>query len=313
MLFLPHTRAGNTPAVILGILLASIISNGTADAAIIASDSFLTGGTGNYLAGNINGQGTTGGTTGYFTGSASGSSAPNWTSGSSIISVSSGGLSHPLVANAPSSNDGKAITAGNANTRIQYRDFLTTTPVVSSNYYFSALLRETANSYTGTSYVGISGSRATGGNAAIPNTGFQIGFQNGALSLFYKAGSTDTTFTVKNLVAVPTVNETYMATLHYDVTAGTITPMIYNSLGILVNNPTLDTVTAVVAAADMGAFYFHLTSDFNGTTPAGFSYDELRFGTTLEDVMIPEPSAAVAILAGLPLMLTIRRRKSGRS
>lgn len=282
-----------------------------ADAAIIASDSALTGGVGNYTAGNINGQTSTGGTTGYFTGAAGGNPAPGWTAGTGIFSATTGGIVHPLTANPPAVDDGRFTSAGNANTRTQYRDFATTTPVASNNYYFSALLRESAVVYTGTSFVGIAASRPTGQFATTPASGFHVGFLNGSLTLFFKALSTDTSLTTRTLVASPTVSANYMATIHLDVVAGTLTAMVYNAAGTLVNNPLTDTVTASVTSTDLGAFYMHLSSDFNGGGPAGIAYDELRFGTALSDVMIPEPSSAMLAAGALALGLT--RRKRSRS
>lgn len=293
-------------AFTLGILVPS-----AAEATLIASDHFLAdGSTDNYVTGNINGQVKTGGTFGYYTGTAVGSQVAGWNSGTGAFSVSSaapGGIIHPLMANPAGTNDGRIIASGNGFTRIQYRDFVSTTPPASSDYYFSALLRKSAESLPGTTYVGVSNSRALGQNATVPTTGFFVGFSGASLSLFYNSGTGP--LATKVLVAAPGVSTAYMATLHFNVSTGLLTPMVYDQTGLLVNNPALDAVTATVnTATDLGAFHFSISSEFVTGSPS-VAYDELRFGTELTDVMIPEPTSAILLGGGLGLLAFARRRK----
>jgi len=273
-------------------------------AAIIASDQFLVGGSG-YTAANLNGQVITAGTTGYFTGTASGSSAPGWTSGTGAFLAQATGLTHPFTANAPVSGDGKVNVVGNSNNRIQYRDFATTTPVAANNYYYSLLLRESTTSYTGTVYAGIGESRPSGGNATIPATGFNIGYLNGVMSLFYNNGGAS--YATQTLVATPTANSTYLVTVDYNAVAGTLTPTVYDSAGNVVNSPAA--ISATMSPTHMGAFQMFVSSQFTATSPQVINFDEFRFGTALSDVVaIPEPGAW-ALLGCLAMgILGLRRR-----
>jgi hypothetical protein len=281
---------------------------GAANAAIIASDSFLTGGsTDNYVAGNLNGQVKTAGTVGYFTGTAAGNQAPGWASGTGAFTANGtgGGIIHPLTANPAGANDGRVVATGNANTRIQYRDFISTTPPASDDYYFSALLRKSAETLPGDTFVGVSGSRPANQNASVPTTGFFVGFSGAALAMFYNNGAA---IVSKTLVAAPTVSASYMATLHYDVTTGLLTPMVFDLNGALVNNPALDAVAATVnTTTDLGSFHFSIASQFGAGSPT-VAYDELRFGTELSDVMIPEPASVVLLMGGLGALGVVRRR-----
>lgn len=309
-----HWARAKRVLVMISASWIPLIDAEEAKAALIASDSFLTTSTattGNYLAGNINTQTATNGTTGYYTGSPSGSQVAGWNSGTGAFLAKVGGLSHPLVVNAPTSNDGSFFASGNANNRLQYRDFASLSPVVSNDYYFSLLLSESSNSYTGTVYAGLGPSRASGANATVPNTSFQVGFANGALTLFYNTGLA--AYTQLVLLAAPTANSTYLAEVYVDLAAGTLTPTLYNSLGTVVNNPATQTVTATLnASTDFGAFNGYITSNFNGGSPANVVFDEFRFGTVRSDVVVvPEPGAATLLIFG-SLSLFLRRRRPSR-
>jgi hypothetical protein len=288
--------------VVLGVLALGVQQS---HAAIIASDQFLVGGSG-YSSGNLNGQGNTNGTQGYFTGATGGNPAPAWSSGTSAFSAQATGLTHPYTANPPVSGDGKVFAAGNANPRIQYRDFASLTPVAANNYYFSLLLNESSNSYTGTVYAGVGESRAAGGNASTLTTGFNIGYLNGALSLFYNNGGA--AYATQTLLSTPAVNSTYLVTVDYNVAAGTLTPTVYDALGTVVNTPTA--VNATMAPNHMGAFQMFVSTQFNAGSPAVVNFDEFRFGTALTDVIsIPEPSTWM-LLSGLTIGLCGLRRRA---
>lgn len=285
----------------LGCLLAAGVSH----AAIIASDDFLTGGpTDNYAATNLNGQVKTAGTTGYYTAAAVAPQTPGWASGTGAFTAAVGGITHPLSANPAGANDGRTVATGNTFSRIQYRDFVSTTPPPSTDYYFSALMRKSAEDLPGSSYVGLSLSRVAGQNAASVTSGMLIGFSGSSISLFYNDGVGMVT---KSLVTTADMNLAYMATLHFNTTTGLLTPSIYDSTGALVNNPVTDAVTATLAATDMGAFHYTISSEFGSSSPT-LAYDQLRFGTELSDVIIPEPSAAVLLVAGAAAAGMRRRR-----
>lgn len=289
----------------MATVLGAVLLGGASQAAIIASDDFLTGGpTDNYAATNLNGQVKTAGTTGYYTAVAAGSQTPGWASGTGAFTAAVGGLTHLFSANPAGANDGRTVATGNANNRIQYRDFVSTTPPPSTDYYFSALMSKSAVALPGASYVGLSTSRVAGQNAATPAGGMFIGFSASTISLFYNDG---TAMVTKSLVTTASMSLTYMATLHYNTTTGLLTPSVYDSTGALVNNPATDAVTATLAATDMGAFHYTISSGF-GTGSPTLAYDQLRFGTELTDVMIPEPSAAALLMAGVAAMGMRRRR-----
>lgn len=308
---LPLLPAGRR---LLSLLVLPLAFTGNAEAVIIASDNFIVGGDGlqgnaySATIANINGQSATVGTSGYFTGTASGISAPGWVSGTGAFSVFASGSTHPLSPNPAGANDGRFVASGNGNVRIQYRDFATVAPPASTDYYFSALLRQSATSYTATTYIGISNSRAAGANGTVPNTGFSVGFVNGGISLFYGNGTA--TLGTTSLLAGAAASSTYMAVLHYNVASGTLTPMLYNDAGTLINNPAGQAVAATInTATDLGAFTSYVDAGFTTGGPVAVSYDQFRFGTALSDVMIvPEPSASLLALGGLGGLALARRR-----
>lgn len=283
-----------------------LLAAGVSHAAIIASDDFLTGGpTENYAATNLNGQVKTAGTSGYYTAAAAGSQTPGWASGTGAFTAAVGGLTHPLSVNPAGANDGRTVATGNANNRIQYRDFVSTTPPPSTDYYFSAMMSKSAVALPGASYVGLSVSRIAGQNATAVTSGMFVGFSASSLSLFYNDG---TAMVTKSLVTTADMNLTYLATLHYNTTTGLLTPSVYDSTGALVNNPAADAVTATLAATDMGAFHYTISSGFVNASSPTLAYDQLRFGTTLSDVIIPEPSAVALLVAGVTMVGWRRRR-----
>lgn len=289
----------------LGICLLG----GVANAALIASDSFLTeGSTDNYVAATLNGQVKTGGTFGYYTGTAAGNQVAGWMSGTGAFSASiaaPGGIFHPYATSSGGPNDGRVIATGNGNQRIQYRDFVSTTPPPSADYYFSALMRKSALEVPGNTYVGISASRAANLNGTVPTTGIFVGFTGSSLAMFYSNG---TALVSQILVSSAAASTSYMTTLHYNVSTGLLTPMVYDQNGTLVNNPALNAVTATVnTTTDLGAFHFSIGAEFVAGG-ANMSYDELRFGTELADVMIPEASSVALLLGGLGAFGLVRRR-----
>ena len=99
----------------ISCLLAGAGAAGSARAAVIASDSLLTTTTatsGYYVAGNVNGQASLNGTTGYYTGTAAGNQIAGWNSGTGAFLAQVGGLTHPLLVNGQTTNDGSLVAAG---------------------------------------------------------------------------------------------------------------------------------------------------------------------------------------------------------
>jgi hypothetical protein len=289
-------------------------------AAVIASDSFLSNANAAVAASNneyqsgvtIANQKGTAGTIGYSTApnTTPGTTSPvaGWVSGSSVYQASSLSLTNPLTASPNfSSDNGSLLAVGNSNTRTQYRDF-TANVSTTSTYYFSALLRENSNSYTGLSYVGLAPGKASG-SASPTLKGVDVGFSNGDLTLWASNGTSLATTT---LLSTPTVNSTYLAEVTMTHSSGTtysLAASVYDSTGTLVL--TSSPVTATIASGDIGAFDAVVSNQFTSTlgAPATVNYDELRFGTSLADVIaVPEPSSAALLLVGGVLCLRSRRR-----
>ncbi|EDY21194.1 protein of unknown function DUF1555 [Chthoniobacter flavus Ellin428] len=300
-----------------GLAIACILlARERAQANLIALDNFETTSTsssGFYLAGNINGQTATTDTVGYYTGSASGNQIAGWQSGTGAFLAQVGGLTNPLLVSPPTTNDGSFLAAGNANPRLQYRDLASISPPVSSDYYFSLLLSESATSYTGSVYAGLGSSRPSGANATIPANGFNIGFNNGALSLFYGNGSAS--YATESLLAAPTANQTYLVEVHLSLSGpnATFTPSIYDSTGTLVNSPGAQAVTGTInSSTDLGAFQSWISTNFTNQSPSKVVFDDFRFGTAESDVInppsVPEPASAVLLALG-SLGIAARRRK----
>ena len=297
-------------------IACSLLARERAQANLIALDNFETTSTstpGFYVAGNINGQASTTDTFGYYTGAPVGNQIAGWQSGTGAFSAQVGGLANPLLASPPTTNDGSFLAAGNANARLQYRDLASTSPPVSSDYYFSLLLSESVASYTGSVYAGLGSSRAIGANATTPSNGFNIGFNNGALSLFYGNGTAS--YATESLLAAPTANQAYLVEVHLSLsgTNATFTPSIYDSTGTLVNNPGAQAVAGTInSSTDLGAFQSWVSANFTNSSPSKVVFDDFRFGTAESDVInspsVPESTSAVLLALG-SLGIAARRRK----
>ena len=183
------------------------------EATTIAADDFLTTGTaGFYSATSVNGQTATNGTTGYYTGSTTATQTAGWASGTGAFVAQTGGLTNPNVVNPPTSNDGSLTIVGNSNTRSQYRDLASTSPIASSDYYFSLLCPESANSCLGTalcrggSHNPISPERLLQPPSRVLASDFPMG-----LSLsFASTGGDESDQRNHSLAEAPSASQTYM-------------------------------------------------------------------------------------------------------
>ena len=307
----------NTLWAISGVA-ALFLAGASARATVIASDSFVTGVPGGYSSGTvgdkIGGQAATTGTVGYFTGAPGGNPAPGWNPGTfSDVIVAGGPISAAAVNQPPVSIDGSINARGDGVARLQYRDFASATPPASPDYYFSALLYQTAfGAYQGASYIGLGPSRASAlAPSTPPTTGLAVGYNNGALSLFYNNGGAA-------LATEPLLASTGIASYLVKVAitgsgaATTLTPTVYDFRANVLNNPAAQAVTAILAPSDMGAFQLFQTADFNNTSPANISFDELRFATTESEVAVPEPGSLGLIGIGLALLTRRTARRACR-
>ncbi|MEI9893515.1 MAG: PEP-CTERM sorting domain-containing protein [Chthoniobacter sp.] len=308
----PHLRIS---CLSLALACGMVAAQDRAQATLIALDNFETTPTGTggfYFAGNINGQTSTNGTVGYYTGTAVPGQVAGWPSGTGAFVAQVGGLTNPLLVNPATSNDGSLLAAGNANPRLQYRDLASKSAPASTDYYFSMLLSESVNSYTGSVYAGLGLSRSANANATVPTTGFNIGFNNGALSLFYNNGGA--AYAVESLLATPAVNQSFMVEIHLSLsgTAATFTPLVYDNTGTLVNTPASQAVTGIIdSTTDLGAFQSFISGQFNNQLPSKVVFDEFRFGTAESDVIsVPEPgSVGLMAMGALGVWGNGRRRK----
>jgi hypothetical protein len=282
----------------LSISLALLGSIMPAPAALIASDSFLVGGTGNYTSGNLSSQSATGGSLGYAVSS-------TWPYATGAVQVSSSSaLTNPLVVNPPASNDGGMYTPGvgpSNGTRSQIRQ-LAAYSTSESDYYMSGLMRSSLSFTTGTSLFGLSG---VTGSSSLPTVGLQVGFSGGGLiSVFYRGS--DGAYTRSTILSNYTANETYMFVLHLASATGMVNVNLYNSAGNLVGT-LADIQTTTSVADDLTRVNASVTGEFSSGGISQVRFDEFRYGTTLGDVMVPEPSTA--FLAAIGVFGFFRRRR----
>lgn len=297
----------------LALLCSVLAAQHSARATLIALDNFETTGTttsGFYTAGNIDKQLPTMGTSGYYTGSAISNQVAGWNSGTGAFSAQVGGLTNPLLVSPATINDGSVYITGNGNDRLQYRDLASASAPASSDYYFSLLLSESVPSFTGVIYAGLGSSRPVTQNGTTPNNGFNVGFNNGALSLFYNNGGAN--YATESLLAAPTASQSYLVEVHLSLagTNATFTPFVYDSTGTLVNTPGSQVVSGTMNLTDMGAFQLWTAKAFTVGTPDKVVFDAFRFGTAESDVInIPEPASATFLAFGAVSLVGFRRKR----
>lgn len=265
-------------------LVATLLSTIGANANIILSDSFaITAGGADYNVAQLGGQTATVGTTGY---------TGDWSSGTSLIDVTTGGLTHSAMTG--TAQEGRVFSndSANANARVLYRT-IDYTPVTGT-YFLSALFsKSTANSAD--MLVGLGGAN-THQTTALNYTTFGIR-SGGALNF-------------KNTEIVSSanfaVNTTYIGVMEINFNsagADSITASFYNEAASLVGSQTF---SGLNIDADMGQILV-------GTASAGSNnafFDEIRYGTTLADVFNPIPEPSAALLGSLGLLCLFRRRRA---
>jgi hypothetical protein len=285
-------EAFGDPVVANEVLFIS--AHGMSKGAIIASDSFLTGGSPAYTTGFLYDQNPTSGSSGF---------SARWNFQTSAVTAHATGLSHPLVSNPEgSTNNGGLYVPGNANTRTQRRPLATYT-TTGSDYYFSGLMSSSAATFSaGAARFGLSSSS---GDTVPPTAGIQVGFTSGGnISVFYKdAMNTYTSSTVTTYVA----GMTYQFVVHLTTATSLADVSIFDSSGALVGS-----LTGIATTTNVGTDFTNIsvgaTSEFNSGSPSQIRFDEFRFGTALADVTVPEPSLAVFSGLGLLAIAAKRRR-----
>lgn len=280
-----------------GIIALNLVTCGgftlDANAALIASDSFLAG-TGGYPNGtNLYQNTSTAGTTGYDGG---------WTyNTSAIVANTASALTHPFASPASGSQGGLYFPGVGVNgTRSQTR-LLATYNQTASDYYISALMSSSTSFTTGTAVLGLTGSITT---TALPSSGLQVGFTGGGnIELFYK--NSLGAFTSATLLSGYTAGQAYMFVIHLNTAEGTVGANLYNSSGAVVGSVS-NLATLTNLSTDMARLAGAVSSDFSSGSPSVIRFDEFRFGTQLSDV-IPEPSALA--LFGIGAVSLLRRKR----
>lgn len=258
-----------------------------AHAALIASDSFAaTQGGADYNVGNLGGQSATVGTTGY-TGS--------WNGGTAANQIVTTGLTHSLTPGTPLDGQIVAFTGtGSAERRLSRAINYAPTD---GTYYLSSLFRKTTVTTTFDMVAGL-GPLEGSTSAWSTSAATVMGIWNGAFQFSAGGGS----FTELLTAAQLTVNETFFALMQIDYSttgADSVTVSVYNGSSSLVANQTFG---GLDLDGDIGRY---VLGTHNYSPDVGV--DEMRFGTQLSDVMVPEPSSLS--LAALGLLFMLRRRR----
>ncbi len=265
-----------------------------ARAALIASDSFAnTAGGADYAVGSLGSTENEGATVGTFGYSAS----QIWATTTGAIYNQTGGLTHALTTGTPL--DGKVVAfsgTGSAG-RAQRRQLNYTAST--GSYYLSALFQKTTATTSFDLLTGVTSAIGASNGSYATTTGadLMMGIYNGTFAVANGSGYT-TLLSDANF----TVNETFFAVMQInfsttDVDSATVT--VYNGSSTQVASQTF---TGLNLDGKLSHFAF-TTNDYSPDV----SIDELRYGTQLSDVMIPEPS--VTLLGGLGVFLLLRRRR----
>lgn len=263
-----------------------------ASATLIASDSFAVGSEANDYndASGLYGQNASFGVSG-FTGS--------WTAGSSTGDLRSqaGGLTASLVTG--TALPGHAIARASGSDRAVYHT-LSSMPA-SSVYYFSFLLNSQSTS-------NIAAMGLTSNSNYDP-----LGGPAGAEGVLVGAGGTNLKLWVdgsaSTLLANYSTSATYVVVVEIlnNLTSNdTITAKVFSSTATDLKSP-LGSVTATGEISDNLTKLGLIKDNSTGDT-TGLKADEFRLGTTIGDVVVPEPATLTLLGVALPLLL--RRKQS---
>ena len=284
------------------LLAAGAIGVPAARAALIASESFWTTGTEadpQYFSGarfNQNGNGD------VVVGNSGFAAAPAWSSNTGTIfptngGPSGGGLTHSLASGtvSPGATDFRV-----SHNRAVSRGLSVAVPA-SSSYFLSGMVRATETFVDNNSYFAMGF-----GNSGIAS-GLHIGMTkngSGAMRLAAFGGGS-----VWDLGAAA-LDTTYMIVLELTADVGGTDSFDAwvaadgGSLSQVLTGQSLETFTG---AGNLGTFRMQQVQPDTSQITRAWG-DEIRFGTTLDDVVIPEPStgALLGLVAGLGLL---RRRR----
>ncbi len=208
---------------------------------------------------------------------------------------------------------------GNSNIRVQFRDLASGVTNASPTLNFSVLTQESSTSYSAETYFGFNKVQAgeSGGYALTPpNAGFDVGYVNGALTLFYNSNASNSSLTSETLLAASsmTANSTYLVSLQITGINGSnnnvaITPTVYNSADV---SQTLagGAVSAILnlttaTTSDIGTLSPYISAGFTGSGATAYFAQ-----ATLSSV--PEPSSAALVTIALMVVGACAVRKRSR-
>lgn len=295
--------------------LIALFATATAQASLIATDSFFVG-TGGYNSGSLYGINPTVSNSGF---SGAWSNENNQTTAN--LQASAESLSHNLVSG--STADGSIFAVANNTGRTVTRAFdgtvnATINDLITNNgtLYFSGLVggENWSHQASGGSTVQL-GLGADRTHSQLHTNGgvFARVGDNGAfmLSVTTSGGTTKET-SVASLAAGQTYLFTTSIDFNHSVGFHRITMNLYDSDATDPLNPTVtnfdDVAAADFGAAQLGYLVFNHNNTGNSTTDTTPRFDEFRMGTSLDAVLIPEPGTLALVGIALGSLLFFRRR-----
>jgi hypothetical protein len=293
------------------VIFASIPGN----AALIATDSFLTTTTGagstynsTTDSGRLWGLNPTAGTSGF-------SAAWGTTNGTQTADLRAqvGGLTHPFVVNPAGANDGSAFATNGSSTRTITRPFAVFSRT-EPQYFMSALLRtESMPTVTNPAAIGFGGPF---NHDVAPTNGLQIGIDDGEIRLYHR--NTAGTYVSAGTLVTSGIQAsmTYQLIVQIDANSSAVgdelfTASVYDSTGLQVGSSVSIQGSLDIAGTEFERMLLHkrdLTAYANiANTPR---FDEFRFGTALSDVSaVPEPGGYAMMIVTALGWLCVRRSR----
>ena len=269
----------------------------SAEAAVIASDSFVAtgdGAGGTYATGGLYGQNPTATLTG-FTGAWSNTND----SGTTDIVAQSSGLSHGLVAG--STGAGAISTAGATAVRSVFREL---SAVPESGAYYASFLMESNGNRRGSLGLREEAERDTA--VTDSSGGISVGFWGSNGIQAWVNGSSTT------ILSDYALNTTYFVFIEIldngSGTNDTVNIRLYSSGNVDLESPD---ASVSITDQDITGTMTHLAvmKDWGNSNAEHATFDEFRFGTTLDSVVVPEPGLLGLLGIGGVLVFGRRSRR----
>lgn len=266
-----------------------------AEAAPIASDSFAATSDGSgetYATGTLYGQDPTTGVTGFEDawGNADDSS-------SSDLVIQADGLSHGLVTG--TTHDGAISSAGGTSVRAMFREL---SDLPDSDTYYASFVMATSGSRRAS--LGLREEAVRDTQVTDSLGGVSVGFWGSSGIQAWVNGEATT------VLSDFTVDETYFVMVEIldngDGSDDTVNVNLYASSNTDLNSPD---ASVSITNQDVTGTLSHLAvmKDWGATVDEHASFDEFRFGTTLDSVAVPEPGSLGLLSLGALAMFGRRR------